>query len=253
MNQRSLPALVPTGLLTKDHVPPFSGELKNGISFHGVNLAHLSGTDIRFRNLALFYANSATAFDPKYEVRYLLSLSVSDTSQFLRAKIAALRLTVLGDETAEYKAIINHLLQEREKDSSSHSLHEESGGKIIYDPYQTRSTWEALTEIIDILEHQQPINFSDEELQFIRHPSPIVWGSFTVNPVELDLGQDVESIVEGTQVLGRDIQVLFAPEAKIDSIRSYIRAYLPHEPHLFILPKYLLETAESVPKKTVSP
>lgn len=369
----SVPSLTPTGMLVQKNVPPFCGELDRGISFRGINITHLSGTNISHRNVALRYANQTSPIDPDHEIEILYCFSDFAAEKLTRAKIAALRLTLMGERKDEYKTIVAHfrrllnflppplpkkpgwqqflpllgkalpeelfsaqesppaaqeIMQNEcpdiapgedsipsfvlDTDVPAHFLPDTlTPGDIVGAPVsdgtyvfslvtdvddehallfykdttedrvplqellslpnsflheclnvlpnledyshleqcaqnQMRPVQEKVEEIIHILETQEPLVLSTEERQFIQNPTPIVWGSLTAVPGRLDQEEHIERVLEGIQVLGQDIQVLFVPVEKIDEIRTYVTAQMPPGSHLYVLPKYLLEMKEPI-------
>jgi hypothetical protein len=101
--------------------------------------------------------------------------------------------------------------------------------------YAMRSCGEALDEIIHILQTEKPRNFTEIEREFIQKPSPIVWGSFTAAPMLIG-NLHLEAVVHGRQLLGRDIQVMFAEDEKIEVLQSYVNEHMPRGTFLPVLP-----------------
>lgn len=99
---------------------------------------------------------------------------------------------------------------------------------------------EAAEEILSIIETVSPARWTEQERRFIEHPAPMVFASLTKQPSTFLNGVSGELFLEGPQEMGKDIQIIFAPEDLKEEIRGYVYSHMPVNPGVYILPLELL-------------
>jgi hypothetical protein len=82
-----------------------------------------------------------------------------------------------------------------------------------------------LEEILQLFDTIKPLNFTEEELDFIQHPFPIVWASTSdsLKVERVHQGIPDEHVVKGKAVLGKDIQVVFTPHSYVDKLKAVLK------------------------------
>lgn len=210
------PALIPTGLLLKHNIIPFNaGELGSGINNNGVNQTKLSGMEFGGLETCIWYAstqgiNNLDANDPLKPIRKICQKK-EDLYFFeiFNLRLAALRLLLLGVKNEmcnEAKTWITNL----------------QNVQSIY-----RSEIQEILTLFDIV---KPFNLTQKDIQLIRNPFPIVWGSMSLEPdvyenASVLTGTPGEHTIEKVAFLGDDIQIAFTEKSKEKLLQNILKVH----------------------------
>jgi len=224
-------ALVPLGELIRNGIPSFSGAITG--SDEGINQNALSGErfsatweadegylfDASTRFLvSLMYAmkdtgvhSTETSFDPakawerlseSFLKKILNDQSSSNSWAILRVDILRIRMT---DPDADQKLL-------------SFKAHVEEQLQLTpLFAFILREDLESLLKALTV-----PIKFqlSNEDLQIIKNPFPIVYASQTV--VSTPLPNQSQFLAIGRQELGKDIQVVFTEANRVEEVQQWM-------------------------------
>lgn len=236
--EKSNAELVPTGELRKRNIQVMTGELKCGVTTHGINQRALSGVNLPCAEDSIGYSN-AFSFDINEERKIY--------NEFLEKKFSYLR-DFLNDNGSFGRAIealrrIQHHdpkifendreLFAKKLEEIYHGLNTEIFNKKPYEIFNTSDTYYSagfysflkVLEEFEELVHNPP-KAEEQDPSFCQLAQvPVVLASKTKYGIPCKLSgmrEEDEEIYLGNMKLGKDIQVIFAKEDDIEKVQDLV-------------------------------